>query len=364
MRITYHVLRITYYLGMLVILAACAPTPRPTPPAPLPTADLPEMAERPAPRLGVSAALGRGLVLCDGREWQMAWSPSWYYSRDCLAVQHVPMLSSGPHRWEPARALDALARKPHSYWLVFNECENQHQCNTKPEAAAVFYHDVILPWVSLNDPAARLIVGGANAGDCGIAWLERFVTYYREQYGEDVPRAGWHAHVYSDLWAGTDCQEPWQWDWARTQSSDAILNGWLDQAENFKQFALRYGREGDEWWISETSCLAPPPAACHTSTAALAQAIVNYLNADGRWITRAAWYADFDNHWWRWTRLYSVPPVDGQEAVLTPAGEIWLKAELEPAVPLELHHIHFPIVGYAAEVIPQPRPTPAPGGYP
>ena len=308
------------------------------------------------PRLGVSNASGKGFVLCDGREWQMGWNAG-HVEADCFV--HVPMLAWGTDGFEEVRAGKTANKNGHDYWLVFNECSSSWQCAASPQDAARFYHDVLIPWTEENDPNARLIVGGDNAGKCGIRWLEEFVVFYRSTYGEDVPRAGWHFHPYFDIWAGHDCEKTWEWNWAGTQSTDAILNGWLEQAENTKRFVLQYGREGDEIWYSETSCLAPPPAACHTSTAALASMIIEWMNTEGRYVNRVSWYSDWSSHWWVWSNLYVNDPKTGATQ-LTAAGDIWLSAELLPVIPLEIHKRYFPILGYGGVT----GATPAPMTYP
>lgn len=349
-------------VSLLAILLLGAAPIEPLPPEPIPA---------PLPRLGVAAALGKGLVLCDGREWQLWWSAAYaVHPEVCPAVQQVPFLVRGgdkPGRvafeWE--RIETTLKRKTNDYWLIWNEPESQYQGDIKPAAAVELFHEQVVGRFLPIAPDAKLIIGGVNGGKCGIHWLEEFVTLYQTQYGPIPNLAGFHFHLYPDLWAGELCDQPWQWNFARTANPETLWSEWLIQADNVKAFMLAYGRPGMEVWVTETSCLAPPPSACKDSTAMLAVRIVDWLNGSGRWVSRMAWYADWDNHWWYWTRLYGVPPIDGQTAVLTPAGEAWLGADVLPAVPLEFNRLYFPIIGMAADVIPpRPEPEATPPAYP
>lgn len=328
----------------------------PLPPEPQPTVE---------PRGGVANANGGGVALCDGRQYQTWWS-SGYITSPCF--QHIPMLANKPGNLEAQKAINTAARMNHHYWLVFNECEHQEQCAATPEEAARYYHDVLLPFINGLDPAARLIIGGSNAGECGLAWMAEFVEFYEAEYQEEIPRAGWSFHPYPEIWAGSDCTHPWQWDWARSSSLVDLWDAWQAQARGVKAFVLTYGREGDEIWFSELGCLSPPPSVCHSDSANLARLIVEWLNGEGLWVDRATWYSDHDNNWWWFTHLYEEHANGDEGDVLTAVGEIWLNAELSPSIPLEFHKRYFPIVGYrgglSIDPTPAPVPTPTPPAYP
>lgn len=316
------------------------------------------------PRLGVSNASGQGFVLCDGRQWQMSWGANNVVS-DCFF--HVPMLAWGTDGFEEVRAGKTARNNDHDYWLVYNECEALAQCGATPEEAARFYHDVLIPWVEVNDPAARLIVGGGNAGECGMEWLEQFFIFYRTTYGEDVPRAGLQFHLYPDIWAGYQCEKTWEWSIHILMDVDSLWRQWLADAERIKRFMLVYGREGDEVWISEFSCLAPYPA-CKEDTPVLASRALAWFDGDGRWVTRYSWFSDFSTHWWVWSNLYAIDP-KVNESQFTAVGNIYLNHTPSPSVPLRIYHRYFPILGYGGITAATPAPlvyptaTP-PAGYP
>jgi hypothetical protein len=88
---------------------------------------------------------------------------------------------------------------------------------------------------------------------------------------------------------------------------------------------LRYGREGEEAWITESGCLSPAPSICPEQAYTIAARSLAYYDGDGR---------------------------------------LWLNHEPLPAAPMTVYKRWFPIIGYASDVIP-PRPAATPpGGYP
>ena len=101
-----------------------------------------------APRQGVAAAhfgTFRDRIPEMG-SWAYVWSafngtyPSTY--------ELVPMLVWEQNLPSAATVQSIAAKKDHDYWLVFNECENEGQCNRSPEAQAQFYHNSVLPLIT------------------------------------------------------------------------------------------------------------------------------------------------------------------------------------------------------------------------
>lgn len=348
-------------------------TPQPAYPGPAVAPEPFAPAGEAAPRLGVAAA-ALSARWCDGREWVWWWSTT--YPKQAVGCEgqapppHVPMIAWGPETYNLTAAENAAKQMTPDTWLVFNECENNWQCNTSPETAARFYHDTIVPFAYGLDPGARLIVGGSNAGRCGMEWLERFVEYYRAEYHEDVPRAGFHFHIYPETWSGPACDAPWGWSTHIYYSLDLVWAEWVTQAENIRRFLVAYGRTGDEAWITEMGCLSPAPSICPEQSYVIAERSLRYFDEDGRFITRYSWFADGGtvNGIWDWTNLYWI----GADATLTrrPIGDLWLNHEPLPAVPMTVYKRWFPIVGYASDVVPaapvvpavMPNPYPAPEG--
>jgi hypothetical protein len=353
-----HVSRITYcvlFIVLLVQAASAAPTEPLGPPA------------VPEPRSGLASTLS-SKVLCDGRSWQWWWSASMAKKDPACTVspEHVPMLAWSSSNYNLELAAHAATKMQPDTWLVFNECDNNYQCATKPEEAAAFYHDTLLPFALSLDPNARLIVGGANGGRCGVQWLADFVTYYRATYRQEVPRAGWHFHPYADLWEGPTCDHTTEWNWPVLHDVNLLWNEWLLQMHHIKGFVMAYGRPGvDEVWFTEMGCLAPAPSVCRTETVTLASRQLAWFDGPGRWVDRFAWFSDGGKPGgrWDWTMMY-YKFGDGEAATFSrqPLGDLWLSHQPLPAVPLTVRRRYFPIIGYAADVVPQP--TPPPGGYP
>lgn len=257
---------------------------------------------------------------------------------------------------------------PHDYWLVFNECENAGQCDAAPEEAADFYHNEIVRTVIEwgGDPNAQLIVGGVNAHQCGIAWLERFVQSYEKRYGP-LPRAGWHFHIYPEVapaewYEFRRCEGNWSY---RDQPfltptptgvpEASLWPLWQDHAENMKFFLWRYGTPDDEIWLTETGCLRSmqthtPACELPGSMYLYTSRITEWLNNEGRWVNRYAWYTEWDLANWEQTKLYDVTRTP------TPTPDQWLNSvgespnlaalgvyytQVTPAAPVTLAWVEF-----------------------
>jgi hypothetical protein len=231
-------------------------------------------------------------------DWAYVYLPAWGgdYPQD---HKLVPFLTTGKLLPSVKAMQQADLKTPdHDYWLVFNECELMDQCEMLPEEQAEFYHDDILPQIAQGDPDARLIIGGTTAHECGLAWLSRFVRAYQTMYGEDPPRAGWHFHIYPDVaprpneWQlGQACPDSWHGEGYGVGDIEHYIAG----ANRVRHWWSLYGSPDDEIWVTETGCLNSgvcPPNAGHRDMVHYMAAVTAYLNGDGRWIDRYAWYTD------------------------------------------------------------------------
>ncbi|MEW5987043.1 MAG: glycosyl hydrolase [Chloroflexota bacterium] len=305
-----------------------------------------------SPRKGVAPMLGDVAWAVADRhnlaQWSYYWGP---YVPPVTPtapdfVEYVPMAAQNI-RSAPDMALITLAatRTPtHSYWLVFNECENNHsiQCNEQPAAVAAYFHDQLIPAVTAVDPDPQFIVGGVNAHPCGIRWLREFVEAYRALTGgEELPRAGWHFHLYPDIYprgwqpGDTNCEAGGTvyrapeggnymgWNWSPNEADGSShawrLAHWQDDMMNVLDFVQQYGRPDDEIWLTEAGCLSwetwqpAPPAA---PVGCLAPGFMHdfltdltyWLNNDGRWVTRYAWWSDWDGDTTERTSIYHLTP--------------------------------------------------------
>ena len=322
------------------ITLTASPTPRPakgdvTPtwvaPTPIPTTILSTAA---APRKGVAASMGDGFLT----PWPNNMRPtvaSWAYYWLGMAplaqqygVQYVPLAAGNLNPPNPAILLDYFNNSGgHHYWLVFNECENNWQCNDTPERAVEFFMNQLLPIILAIDPSPHFILGGVNAHPCGIRWLQEFVLEYRTLNGnENPPVAGWHFHLYPNVypmdWEPEDVNclySPTEfpdggnyrgWKWWGADSNDALHNWrlpeWEQDMNNIFNFVHHYGEAGDEVWITEMGCVGAPlwnpplptpgPIYCGANAFmnSYVAGITNWLNTEGRWVTRYAWYGDYD----------------------------------------------------------------------
>jgi hypothetical protein len=232
----------------------------------------------------------------------------------------------------------------HDYWLVFNECEHQGQCNASPPEAAQFFHDrvVDLLYTQGGDPNAKIIIGGVNAHSCGILWLKNFVDYYRVTYGE-LPYVGWHFHIYPEVgpggWPG-NCNGSWGFFDYEFQSVDTAFALWQEHANNALAFVQEYGRPEDEVWFTEIGCLnygfhqiQAPACQAEGFMQDYAGRMMNWLNTDGRWVTRYAWFTNWDAKYWRATHLiWEAPP--GEQWTYSSLGYWFANVVPSAAVPV------------------------------
>lgn len=209
----------------------------------------------------------------------------------------------------------------HNYWIVFNECEHQFQCNTSPAEAAQFFHDKVvdLLFTQGGDPDADIIIGGVNAHPCGILWLKNFVDYYQVTYGP-LPYTGWHFHLYPEMrpsgWPNS-CDGGWSFDDTLMPNVDAAFNLWRDHAANALAFVQEYGQPGDEIWFTEMGCLnygfhqvQAPVCQAEGFMQDYASRILGWLNTDGRWVTRYAWFTNWTTRYFEVTYLIAEVPND------------------------------------------------------
>jgi hypothetical protein len=255
----------------------------------------------PIPRQGVASALfpGNQPTLTQLGTWVAVWNA--YTGTYPTNLQLVPMLVKDRTLPTTATVQTIAGKKGHEYWLVFNECEiiGRDSCGQVPISQAIRYHDQILPLVAAGDPNAKLIIGGSTAHECGLNWMTNFVLAYRIKYHQDPPRAGWHFHIYPDVvpnWQWWQPGEPCPETWPGEHAGGLVnINDYIAQANAIRHWWSLYGSPNDEIWITETGCLDSTLTACRSnSDPSYLIDITHYLNTDGRWIDRYAWFTDYD----------------------------------------------------------------------
>ncbi|MEI2608312.1 MAG: glycosyl hydrolase [Candidatus Promineifilaceae bacterium] len=297
------------------------------------------------PRQGFAASLYLQDSLTFG-QWSYSWSP--YVTPNLQNLQHVPMLTGGPRDAVPTVATLQMSDNStnHNYWLVFNECEHQFQCNSSPQNAADFLHNQILPVVydQGGDPDAKLIIGGVNTHPCGIKWLTDFVVYYEATYGP-LPHAGWHFHMYPEIRQAnpTACTGDWVFDDNLFPNPNAAFELWRQYAYNALTFVQTYGEQTDEIWFTEMGCLnygfhQIQEEVCQGEgfLSTYAPLILGWLNGEGRWVTRYAWYTDWTTAYYKITALLAntFPPGHTGPMDLTDLGQFYANVDAAAAVPL------------------------------
>jgi hypothetical protein len=87
--------------------------------------------------------------------------------------------------------------------------------------------------------------------------------------------------------------------WLGGPADHAItITDYIQDAERFRHWWSLYGSPNDEVWVSETGCLDPSLCPDLNDTTYIS-AITAYLNNEGRWINRYAWYTDYDGKYYK-----------------------------------------------------------------
>ena len=89
-----------------------------------------------------------------------------------------------------------LATHPGSYWLIGNEPDVRWQDNLTAEEYATAYHE-LYTFIKERDPSAKIGAGGISLPTpLRLAYLDRVLQTYREEYGEAMPVDLWSVHLF------------------------------------------------------------------------------------------------------------------------------------------------------------------------
>jgi hypothetical protein len=93
--------------------------------------------------------------------------------------------------------IQATARRnPGSLWLIGNEPDVVAQDNATPEQYAMSY-GIAYRAIKEADPSARVAIAGVGQPTpLRMAYLDRVLAAYRQQYGEEMPVDVWNVHAY------------------------------------------------------------------------------------------------------------------------------------------------------------------------
>lgn len=368
-------------------------SPNPNQPWPTPTPF--SLTPVSTPRKGIAPSFNDDVYRTDYADWSYVWSA---YGAEATQLE-VPMLigsiyeHSQPTRWH---IVPGILGKHDGYLTVFNECEHNWQCDASPEEAADYFYQEVYRLLTTIEPGdlkvglePRLIIGGNNAYPCGIQWLSQFVTTYEARYGPlDDLVAGWHFHIYPDVYSDSqsNCN-----NWvnrasavSNPQTTQAIVE---DQLAGIRLFLYEYVWESgqpldDEVWLTEVGCtygsgnilpsgtreagLTPQPGAtfepgCDYETNGyplvyyMLSEFTGRLNEDWNWVDRYAWYSNWSDRF-DYTLMYDITPVPegtpqptpNAQPTLTDLGLYYHQVTPAPAQPLPTPaywgYTYFPVV--------------------
>jgi len=87
-------------------------------------------------------------------------------------------------------------RNPGSLWLVGNEPDVIFQDNSTPEQYAKSY-GLVYQAIKETDPSAQVAIAGVGQPTpLRMAYLDRVLAAYRQQYGAEMPVDVWNVHAY------------------------------------------------------------------------------------------------------------------------------------------------------------------------
>jgi hypothetical protein len=91
---------------------------------------------------------------------------------------------------------EAATRNPGSLWLIGNEPDVAAQDNATPEQYAKSY-GIAYRAIKAADPSAQVAIAGVGQPTpLRLAYLDRVLAAYREQYGTEMPVDVWNVHAY------------------------------------------------------------------------------------------------------------------------------------------------------------------------
>ncbi|XOV77667.1 MAG: glycosyl hydrolase [Aestuariibacter sp.] len=219
--------------------------------------------------------------------WSYAWWIDHPQSTPLNNFEIVPMLAHSPH---DNPSLEEMQANETDYATVYNECHHYPpQCAVSAYFAVDHYEGLERDFLSVK-PKGKLIVGGGQANELiprsnydiigGLPWMRDFVELYRLRKEKDVPRAGWHFHVY-----------PHESRINANPNYKAQFEHFVLELEAVKGWIEKYGTLNDEVWITEIGCLHNH---CPNDISGLANQLGDYFDGAGQWVDRYAWYAAYE----------------------------------------------------------------------
>ncbi len=160
-----------------------------------------QSANYPNCRFGVGGDVNGYDVTALNVGWHMDWSAQISPARPNGSeyVQMVllePALEGYSFAPDTATIQTILGANPGSIWLIGNEPDSPLLNNLLPEMYAQAYHH-LYHLIKQDDPSARIGVGSiVQPTPLRFQYLNRFVEYYQQNYGEPPPADLWSVHSY------------------------------------------------------------------------------------------------------------------------------------------------------------------------
>jgi hypothetical protein len=166
------------------------------------------------------------------------------------------------------------------------------------------------------------------------------------------------------------CDSLW---WGRADRAAAEF-AIADMQSTLYGFLWTFGEPEDEIWLTEIGCLNPSTTACGDDTFMFeyVSTVMGWLNGNGRWIDRYAWFSDwdpgtvdcedpldpeFDGGKWSWQMLYDLTatPLPPYNPCITPTPTSTPSVPFHTPTPTPIPGMQYSALGvYYSEVIPAP----------
>jgi hypothetical protein len=181
------------------------------------------------------------------------------------AVRFIQLLRTRGEAISPslAQIQEAATRNPGSLWLVGNEPDVVSQDNATPEQYAKSY-GIAYRAIKEADPSAQVAIAGVGQPtSLRMAYLDRVLAAYREQYGAEMPVDVWNVHAYilreeRDSWGvgippgmGVDRGQLYEIE------DHADMNIFRQQIADFRRWMAERGQRDKPLIVSEFGILMP-----------------------------------------------------------------------------------------------------------
>jgi hypothetical protein len=157
----------------------------------------------------------------------------------------------------------AASSNPGALWLIGNEPDVVAQDNATPEQYARSY-GIAYRAIKEADPSARIAIAGvAQPTPLRMAYLDRVLEAYRQQYGEEMPVDVWNVHAYilreeRDSW-GVGIPPGMEGNPGRLYEIDqhADMEIFRQQIVDFRRWMAERGQRDKPLIVSEYGILMP-----------------------------------------------------------------------------------------------------------